>query len=192
MAPRLSRAASALLCLTVLAFSSACEGIRPIRTLPNWVNSVYVPMARNDTFEVGLEEVLTRQIQQEFLADGRLGIVRKREADLEVRVTVLDYKTTVQSTDSDDIPDVSVIHIVTLVELYDPLDPSVAMATLERIETRFRYNSDPRSRFYSVEPDRKAAALERVAREVVELTITGFPTELGDLPDTVRASQSSP
>lgn len=164
----------------------SCTRVVPVRTLPNWVRAIYVPMIENKTTEPGLEEVATTLIQEEFLADGRLDIVKKRRADLKLVATIEEYISYVEEEDSDDIAETNELIILATVKLYDPFDDENPLADLGLIKVPFRYNADPRSIGYVVKPDVKRLALRQLARMIVNRTINGFPADLGNLPDSVR------
>lgn len=176
-----NRSSVLMRCLVVFAacaMLSSCERIKPVRTLPSWVRGIYVPMFKNATTEPGLEEVATRATQEEFLADGRVDIVRKADADLQLRAEIKEYRISVYQEGDDDIPEDNVIHMVTSVRLYDPFDDETPVADLGDIFTVYRYNSDPRSVSYDVEPDVKRRILRLLGRQIVAQTITGFPVAL--------------
>jgi hypothetical protein len=164
---------------------TGCETIRPVRTLPHWVRGVYIPMVENLTTEPGLEEVATQLTQEEFLADGRVRVVQRRDADLIVKVRILEYRVTVDDFDTDEVAGRSLITMLSDVRLFDMVDPDRPLANLGLIETESTYNSDPRATRYVVKPDANREALERLARQVVDRTITGFPVGLRDTPEGI-------
>lgn len=164
---------------------SGCESIQPVRTLPAWVRGMYIPMFENQTPEPGLEEIATQLTQEEFLADGRVRIVKKKDADLILKASIVDYQVYVDDLSDDAIASRSVITLLTDLKLYDPLDPDRPMANLGRIETISTFNSDARSSRYVTKPDAIRNALENLAQQIVAQTITGFPTQLRDIPDGV-------
>lgn len=178
------RLASALLLIATTL--TACETIRPVRTLPSWVRGIYVPMFENDTAEPGLEEVATQLTQEEFLADGRVKIVQKRDADLILKAIIKDYRVTVDSLSDEDIPDRSMVNVTADLKLYDPLDPEEPLASLGSVTATRNFRSDPRSARYVVKPDANREALALLARQIVAQTINGFPTRLRDVPDGVN------
>lgn len=181
-----------LLVASVLALP-ACETIRPVRTLPSWVRGIYIPMIENTSTEPGLEEVATQLTQEEFLADGRVRIVQKRDADLILKAKITDYWVTIDDLSDEDIPSREAINMITELRLYDPLDPDQPMASLGVIETLTTFRSDTRSARYIVKPDADRQALEQLARQIVDRTITGFPSQLRDIPDgVVIPNQNAP
>lgn len=196
MIPRISTHSAvrlATVLLLVMPTLTACETIRPVRTLPGWVRGVYIPMFENQTAEPGLEEIATQLTQEEFLADGRVRIVQKRDADLILKGTIVNYQVITDSLSDEDIPDRSTVSIVAVIRLFDPLDPEVPLASLDEIVAGDSFRSDVRSSRYVIKPDANRDALKVLAREIVNRTITGFPTRLRDMPDGVTIpSQSGP
>lgn len=183
----------ALHCLIVVAACAlvSCQRIQPVRTLPDWVRGIYIPMTLNKSTEPGVEEIATRLAQEEFLADGRVRVVQKAQADLQLVTTIKTYLVQVDAYDRDRIPRLEKVLIQSEVKLYDPtVDPfdpeQEPIAKLGEIRTRYIYNSDPRSITYAVEPDVKAGALRQLALQIVDRTINGFPTELKDVPGAAK------
>jgi hypothetical protein len=164
---------------------AGCQTIRPVRTLPHWVRGVYIPMVENLTTEPGLEEIATQLTQEQFLGDGRVRVVQRRDADLIVKVRILEYRVIVDDFASDEIASTSAITMISDVRLFDMIDPDRPLANLGVIETESSFRSDPRSTRYVVKPDANRNALRELARQVVNLTIYGFPVGLRDSPDGI-------
>ena len=186
------RLRSSARCLAMIALAAgllSCERIYPVRTLPNWVRGIYIPMIRNTSTELGVEEIVTRMTQEEFLADGRIRIVRKGEADLELVATIESYRIRLDDTDSDAIHETEEIIILTRLQLYDPFNPDRPVADLGMIETTSFYNADPRSIGHVIGPDAKRYALSLLARQIVDRTINGFPASLANLPPGAELPQ---
>ena len=183
--PRFPLFARSLLIVVAAGLLGGCERIYPVRTLPGWVRGIYIPMMKNETSEPGLIELATRSTQEEFMADGRLLIVPKRDADLKLVATILDYRILVDRRDSDYIPRVEEIIMLTKVELYDPFDDEKPIAHLGVIRTSTLVASDPRSTNYMIEPEAKRSAMNLLARQIVNRTINGFPETLRGLPKGV-------
>jgi hypothetical protein len=164
---------------------TGCHTVRPVRTLPHWVRGIYIPMFENMTTEPGLEEVATQLTQEQFLSDGRVRIVQRRDADLILRVRIVEYRVTVDDFANDEVASHSMINMTSEVALFDTIDPHVPLADLGVIETESRFRSDPRATRYVVKPDANREALRQLAREVVDLTINGFPVEVRDTPEGI-------
>lgn len=155
-------------------FLGGCERIAPIRTLPNWVQGVYVPMVKNTSYWPGIEEDVTRQIQESFLTDGRVSVVPKGAADLIVQVEITDWRTRTSGTTGDDVADRKEYTVTAVVKLFEPMSDE-PMATLPPIIGRGNFNTDIRSIDFKPEPDRVHEVLGNLAWTIVQTTMTGFP-----------------
>lgn len=80
-----------LFLLGVIFALTSCGHI-PIRTLPEHIKSIYIPIFTNQTFQYGLEEIVTNRVIEEFIKDGRLDVVDKKLADTELKGTILSYQ----------------------------------------------------------------------------------------------------
>ncbi|MEW6096076.1 MAG: LptE family protein [bacterium] len=78
-----------LVCL-ILTLSSCAH--TPMRTLPEHIKSIYIPIFINQTFQYGLEDVVTNIVIEEFIKDGRLEVVDKKSADAELKGTIISYE----------------------------------------------------------------------------------------------------
>ena len=163
----------------------SCERIAPIRTLPGWVHGIYVPMITNKTYEPAIEEYATRLTQEAFLADGRLDVVPKKDADLTLRAEILQWETMTTGTTGDHIADRQDVRLVASLKLYDPFDEETPLADLGLIVVSSNNQTDTRSIYFDPEPDRKHAILEQLAQRIVYQTIDGFPLELRNLPEGI-------
>jgi len=63
-----------------------------MRTLPAHIKSIYIPIFVNQTFQYGLEDVITNMVIEEFIKDGRLEMVDKKLAEAELKGTILFYE----------------------------------------------------------------------------------------------------
>jgi TolB-like protein len=79
-----------LLLLWVIILSGCAH--TPIYTLPEHINSIYIPIFSNHTFQYGLEEVITDMVIEEFIKDGRLDVVDKKSATAELKGDVTFYE----------------------------------------------------------------------------------------------------
>ncbi|MBI3735076.1 hypothetical protein HY256_00995, partial [Candidatus Sumerlaeota bacterium] len=133
-----------------LTAAGSCTRVYPVRTLPSWVRGIYIPMVMNKTTEPGIEEIATRQVQEEFMADGRVNVVPKSQADLQLVAVIKSFRTQVDSYDNDRIARRKEVLITSELKLYDPeVDPfkpdQEPIANLGTILTRYRYSGDLRS-----------------------------------------------
>lgn len=173
----MSRPLAACAILLTAVILGGCERIAPIRTLPNWVQGVYVPMVKNTSYWPGIEEDLTRQVQESFLTDGRVSVVPKNAADLIVQVEVTDWRRRTSGTTGDDVADRTEYTVTATVKLFQPMSDE-PMATLPPIIARGAFNTDARSIDYVPEPDRAHEVLGSLAWTIVQTTMTGFPATM--------------
>lgn len=73
-------------------FSLSSCGHFPVRTLPEHINSIYIPIFINQTFQYHLGEIITNTIIEAFIKDGRLEVVDKKSADAELKGKVISYE----------------------------------------------------------------------------------------------------
>lgn len=78
-----------LFLLWIIISLSSCAHT-PMRTLPEHIKSIYIPIFINQTFQYGLEEVVTNIVIEEFIKDGRLEV--RESADAELKGTVIFYE----------------------------------------------------------------------------------------------------
>lgn len=78
-----------LFLLWIIISLSSCAHM-PMRTLPEHIKSIYIPIFINQTFQYGLEEVITNMVIEEFIKDGRLEV--RESADAELKGTVIFYE----------------------------------------------------------------------------------------------------
>lgn len=65
-------------------------GYKAALPLPEGMEKIALPTFSNETFKYGLEEILTREVKERFLLDGRLRVVEKGE-DLLVKGKIVEY-----------------------------------------------------------------------------------------------------
>lgn len=162
---------------------ASCTRIPPVRILPASINSVYVPIFENLSYEPGVEEKLTRLTVEEFLSDGRLDVVRWRNADVVVVGKLRKFSTRMDRLGRDDFPITSRIFAIADVELYDPSDRErkEPLMSWRDIDVEYSYISDVR-RVVEISPeDAFEEALQRLARRIVATVITSRPEEAEEL-----------
>lgn len=169
-------------------FAGGCARIPPARMLPETIRSVYVPLAINRSFEPGLEETLTRALQQRLLQDGQLRVTRRDSADAVLRVELKNYKPETGSLDDDRFARQTLLTLAANVYLYDPDDyrpgvaeqPAPPIFSWSNIPLIFRYSSDTRLTASTLEVDARRQALERLAQTLVDKIVYGAPDDADD------------
>ena len=166
-------AAAAAVTMLLLAFAAAgCQRVAPVRTLPPWVQGVYIPMLVNKSYEPALEEDATRFTQEAFLLDGRLNVVPERTADLILRAEITDWRTRVGGKSGDDIVDQTEYWLSANVHLFEPL-ATEPLAELPEV-------------------DRKRELLRTLGEAIMQQTINGFPTNVATVPGVPAAAPQLP
>ncbi len=89
-----------LFLLWVILGLSSC-GHTPIRTLPDHIKSIYMPIFTNQSFQYGLEEILTNMVIEEFIKDGRLKVTDRKSANAELNGTIISYEKVPFSYDNE-------------------------------------------------------------------------------------------
>ncbi len=163
-----------VLLLIIISLTACASRIPRRRTLPAWVNNVYVPMFTNSTSEPGLEEWGTIYAQEEFLADGRLKVSAKSDADLIVAVNIEEYQQEAESFEDDEFPSVSRISTEASVRLYEPSNMEKPIMNLGRVSASHAFISDFRRTDYVPDVDARHYAMRALASRVVNETITGY------------------
>jgi hypothetical protein len=154
-----------------------CVRIPPMRMLPNNFNSIYIITFENRSYEPGLEEKLTRATQEEFLVDGRLDVVGRRNADAVLVGKLLKFDVRADRFAADDFPLTSRITAVVDVYLCDPQDikkEKPLMAWLG-IDVEYSFVSDARRVIEVIPDDAYEDALRMLARRIVMTVITRPP-----------------
>jgi hypothetical protein len=168
-----------LLVLATLVLGAAgCSPLARGRTLPPSIRSVYVPMIINRTAEPGIDEDLTVAIQEEFLADGRLDVVRERQADATVTVIVKEWGRTSRYFDDDDYPVGQSYDVEAEVEVIENIPGHPSIGGRRGVRTVVFYNADPRTTTFDPEPRRKESAYRTLARQIVNEVLTGDYAEV--------------
>lgn len=148
--------------------------IRPrVRTLPEEINSVYVPMFINNTYEPGLEEIATRATVEAFLSDGRLEVVPESEADAVVQCVLTDFNNRMSSTESDDFPLMNIMEVGCVVNLFRPKERMEPMNVYDEFTVSRSYVSDARRMTFIAPDDAREDIMNGLGRRVVLEVLTG-------------------
>lgn len=157
--------------LMLLCSTMGCQLKARTRTLPDRIDAIYIPMARSSAYEYGLEEKLTNALIEEFLADGRLDVVRERRADATLLVDITKYVTKPTNFDSDEFPYSSTIDVyadITLVEK----KKRKSLLKMKALKGSSRYVSDKRRISYESLEDAKLNAVRGLVQAIVASVLT--------------------
>lgn len=164
--PKLSLIFIALAGLTLLA---GCVRIPPTRQLPYTIRTLYVPMIQNESYEIGLEEDLTQELQKQFLREGQLGIRNRRRADMMCQVVLKSWKERGEFFEEDRFPSTNRVEVEVEVFLYNPEDlkRDQPVHTWKEVLVDAQYSADPRRTIDVLDIDGRKQVLEQVAAEIM-------------------------
>ena len=152
---------------------AGCQFTSRIRTLPEEVQSVYVPMFINTTYQPGLEELATRATVEAFLADGRLQVSSPAKADVLVQGIIQEYKDQVSGTESDGFPMMNTITVKALVKLYAPNDRMNPLNVYKPFTVSRSYISDVRRMDVTIPEDAIQNLMDAIGERVALEVLTG-------------------
>jgi hypothetical protein len=161
-----------LLIILSASLALACGTLQPPRrTLPERIETVYLAMPRNDSYEYGFEEELARRLHEEFLADGRLRPVGPRLADARLDTTIRRINRSVLSFNEDDFPLLEETTVSVDLRLWEPErdDPTVEITGLS---TSAVFNADPRRSQFDPEVEWREDLLQALAIRIVGEVLT--------------------
>lgn len=161
-----------LIVLLVLVLTQTGCGTRNAASVPSNVNDVHVPPIENRSNETGLENLLTDQVTQQLLADGRVELVDKPEADVIVQGVITDYQRIPLAYNDQDIVQLYKVRVEMALRLLDP-ETGKVLRQFNRIfrETRYSDINPP----IETELDAKQRVVRKLARDVVTTVVEGWP-----------------
>lgn len=161
-----------LLVLVVLVLVQVGCGTRNSTSIPTNVNDVYLPPVENQSNETGLENLLTDQVTQQLLADGRVDLVEKSGADVIVQGVITNYQRIPLAYNDQDIVQLYKVRVEMDLALTDPRTGEI-LRNFERIfrETRYSDINPP----IETELDAKQRVVRKLARDVVTTVVEGWP-----------------
>jgi hypothetical protein len=163
-----------LAALAGLVFLAAgCKTVvPPFRTLPPNLQTVYIPMVENYTYEPAIEEIATKAIQKKFMTDGRLRVTDRRDADIIVLCKLDQYYTTTSWIGNDDIAGGEEIHIFGEVLVFEKgaVEP---LGQFKEVTISWFHGTDTRYSIVKPEPQWKEELFRLYADEVVKTVISG-------------------
>lgn len=167
------RAQRLLFLMGLLLFVAGCQISSRVRTLPEEIQSVYVPIFINITTKPGLEEIVGRATVEAFLSDGRLDVVSSPMADVIVQGIIQDFSDNVSSAESDDFPMMNTMTMRVIVKLYSPDDRLNPLHVFKPFVITRSYVSDVRRSTMVIPEDAREGLMSAVGEKVVQEVITG-------------------
>ena len=129
-------------------------------------------MARNTSYEPGLEELVTRAVIEEMLADGRLIVESKSKADATLKIRIKRYGTVADAFSDDEFPNSTSAIAAADIFIINNLDKST-IGNFEDIEGRYIYTGDPRRTIEETEPNVKEQVSRSLAIMIVLNVLSG-------------------
>jgi hypothetical protein len=169
-----------LVAIALLAAMAGCARVPPARVLPATIQSVNIPIFENLSYEPGLEERLTRFLQEECLADGRLEVVSRPLADAVLTGRIKKFAARPQHFSNDEFPLSSRIYVVADIALYDPSDEKREKPLMQwkNVDVEYSYISDVRLILETSPQDAIEEALRVLARALVMTVMNTPPTQV--------------
>ena len=148
----------------------------PGRTLPTWIKNIYVPMFKNQSGNYGLQIKLTQAVNNEFLRDGRLRVVKNERADVRVEGTIVSFQAKPEASTTDNIPLTTSYTMKCLVKLFDPVasDRSVPVSSYT-VTASTLFISDTRRMISTLETDAYNELCDQMAYNIVQTIMSGQP-----------------
>jgi len=164
-----------LLCAfaAIVLAAASCTRVSRERTLPPSIRSIDVPMFVNRTAEPAIEEDATIYTQEEFLADGRLDLVREGEADAIVAVELVDFTEQATSFDSDDFPRRTRYTVAADVRIYQNIPGRPQYGPKRTVSASRTFINDPRRLTFEAKGDGQELVLRDLSRRIVRDVLTG-------------------
>lgn len=156
---------------------TACTPVVRVRTLPASIQSVHVPMAINRSAEPGLSENVTKAVQREILADGRLDLTSARNADAIIELTIQNFRVETQQLSGDDFPSNQIYVMETSMRIRENVPGRPTIGGRRVVNTRSGFSQDTRFTSFSPEADDKEELYDSAARGILFELLTGDFTE---------------
>lgn len=142
--------------------------------VPGYIKTVAVPTFQNSTVEFGISDDVTREIQNAFLANGRLTTAGEKQADSVLRGTVLTYRnqpfgyTQQERATSYEI-------VLTVKVLFRDLVKSRDIWKEDALTVRTTYNVVPVGNTPArTDADARAELVKKLADQIVSRTVQGW------------------
>lgn len=168
-----------MLGLGVIAPTIAPAWTPPARTLPQYINRIYVREFKNDSRWFGAQADLTLHVNDEFMLDGRLDVVQSERSDVRLEGRIKYIREEPNGFSSDEFPLISLVEMETVVELWDPYDPD-RLVPLYRfhVPTVIQYLSDPRRSISETHTEARDRLLRQAAKDIVNTVMAGAASPL--------------
>ena len=180
-----------MLSMALMIFVTGCVRIPPSRKLPEHVRSIYVPMIKNKSYEPGIEELITRNVQERFLQEGQLIITNKKGADVLLEVVLKTWEKQGDFFETDEFPTSFRVLVMGDVLMYNIHDKKrkKPILTWNDIEQEVSYTADPRRSNDILEVDGRKIVAAIFASEVVSRVIFSDSEEVIELKEKAASGE---
>jgi len=155
--------------LTIILFLSGCGYYSVSGSLPSYLKTAAVPLFENETTEVGLVEDLSDAIEKAILANGSMKIAGEFQADAVVSGKVIDVIDEADVYSRSESAKQFKLRIIADVVFFDKVKNKPIWEG-KRVEGWARYDASGGE----TREDAKASALEMLAKEIIDKTVTGW------------------
>lgn len=139
--------------------------------LPSHIKTVAVPLFGNQTAEYGIKEKLTDEIIDRLVADGRIKVASKEDADSLIRGVVVDYKRQAYTFDKSENVQEYIVRIYVDVS-YEDVKKRKVIWREERMEGWGTYDVDIEAA--EGEELGRERAIAKLVEDIVNKTVAGW------------------
>lgn len=156
----------------VLALLAGCGYSFTGSSLPSHIRTIAVPVFENETLDATIAEEATAGIQDRFLEDNRLKVVREARADCVLEGRVTGYERRVYSYTPDQEPQEYIIAIVLAVVLKDRVK-NRDLWSQERLQATATYAATEGTKVgqATTETAAREMAIELLAQDILAKTL---------------------
>ena len=140
--------------------------------LPGHIKTAAVPLFENETTEPEIVEEVTRSVVDAVIANGSMKVVGEFQADAVVRGTIVDVIDEADEYSKNEVAQQFKIRIFAKVTFFDRVK-NRAIWEEERLEGWARYDASG-SADGVTRDDGKEAALDMLAKEIIDRTVAGW------------------
>lgn len=158
---------------SLLTFS--CARVPLSRTLPSDIQSVFVPMFENKSQEPGIEEIATNFTVEEILADGRLKVTTKSEADASIELVIKTYNDKPETFNSDEFNKVDKLTVIGEMKVWR-IGENKPMGEFT-VSAEYPYLADTRFSTVELPIDARENLMRELASNVFQKLMSGKYTE---------------
>jgi hypothetical protein len=118
----------------VMALAMACDEMAIKRTLSDDIHNVYITPVENKTSEPQVDQLLTQQITQAFIVDGRLKVSSQDSADVILKETLQRFDRIVLIFDANQVPQEYKLQFVMDIDFIDAKTGALKWSTRRTID----------------------------------------------------------